>query len=414
MIKLVWNALLLAVIALSAAWLSNNPGIVRIQWIGYEIETSVAVVLVCALIVYAVFYGLLAKPVLLLKSKLSYWTGGDKRAQKLAQGKINREVNRYTLLGDGLTAIAAGDAETARYLQKSIAKAFADNPEKTLVFKAQLAECENNFSEALHFYEELAADPKTRLLGLRGQIRLYRMTGEPRKALALCEPLLADKKPYRWVLSDAFGLQTEEHKWTDALKTLDKAYGLGVVDRKTFKRVKASVLLESAKDQTDDAERTKLIFEAENTDETLAPAVLAAATVQARDGAPKKALSKLKRLWKTAPAWPVYEKYALLLTDTAPAAVLKAARELTAENERADINDLVLADASIKAGLPEQAKELAEKYLERNPSCKEALSVAAAACAALHDDASAAEYGKKAAEAVDCPCRRSESVLLRI
>lgn len=403
MIKIVWNALLLAAVALSAAWLSNNPGTVTIRWIGYEIETSVAVLLVCALTVYAVFYAFLAKPALLLKNKLSYWIGGDRRAERLARGKIEKEIARHTLLGDGMTALAAGDVETARKMRRSIDRAFADDPKKTLVFKAQLAEAENNAPEALRFYEELAAAPETRPLGLRGQIRLYGSTGETRKALALCEPLLNDGKPYLWVFSDAFALQVRDRQWTAALETLNKAQTLGAVDRKTARRVKAALLLEAAKEQTDADERKKLIAEAESADDAFPPAVLAAADVSARDGAVKKALSKLKRLWKTAPDLSVYKAYEALLPDRSPAAVLKAAQELTGENKAADINALVLSDASLKAGLPEQAKGLAEKYLENHPSSKEALLLAAAACAAMNDEQAAAGYGKKAENAPSAP-----------
>ena len=44
------------------------------------------------------------------------WLGADKRAQKIAKSKINKEVDRYTLLGKGLTALAAGDIAAAEKL----------------------------------------------------------------------------------------------------------------------------------------------------------------------------------------------------------------------------------------------------------------------------------------------------------
>lgn len=55
MIKIIWNAFLLGVIALAAAWLSNNPGSLRLEWIGYSVQTSVAVVIGTVIVVYAVF-----------------------------------------------------------------------------------------------------------------------------------------------------------------------------------------------------------------------------------------------------------------------------------------------------------------------------------------------------------------------
>ena len=116
MIKIIWNAFLLGIIALAAAWLSNNPGSLHLEWIGYSVQTSVAVVIGMVIIVYAVFYAFLAKPILLVTQKISYWLGADKRAQKIAKSKINKEVDRYTLLGKGLTALAAGDIAAAEKL----------------------------------------------------------------------------------------------------------------------------------------------------------------------------------------------------------------------------------------------------------------------------------------------------------
>ena len=83
MIKIIWNAFLLGVIALAAAWLSNNPGSLHLEWIGYSVQTSVAVVIGMVIIIYAVFYAFLAKPILLVTQKISYWLGADKRAQKI-------------------------------------------------------------------------------------------------------------------------------------------------------------------------------------------------------------------------------------------------------------------------------------------------------------------------------------------
>ena len=56
MIRILWNAFLLAVIALVAAWLSNNAGTVEIQWVGYRIKTSVGLLIGAAALGYFVFH----------------------------------------------------------------------------------------------------------------------------------------------------------------------------------------------------------------------------------------------------------------------------------------------------------------------------------------------------------------------
>ena len=85
MIRIVWNAFLLGLIALAAAWLSNNQGSVRVEWLGYSARTSVAVVIGTVVVLYAVFYAFLARPLLIATQKVAFWLGADKRAGKIAK-----------------------------------------------------------------------------------------------------------------------------------------------------------------------------------------------------------------------------------------------------------------------------------------------------------------------------------------
>lgn len=399
MIKIVWNAVLLAIIALSAAWLSNNPGSVQMDWLGWRVQTSVAVVIGVFVIGYAVFYAFLAKPLLLLKNKFLYWARADLRAEKMAKAKVGREIDRYTLLGKGLTALAAGDVETAKKLQKDIAKKFADDEVKTFVFNAQLAEAQNNTAQAMELYGKLADAPETRLLGMRGKIRLFRLNGAPEKALKACEELLNEKNPMPWTLTEAFELQVQEKQWEKAIATLEKANKLDLFDKKTFKHLKASVLLEQAVGTTDAAEKERLIFAAEETDDSLIQAVLTAAAINAEKGEIRKARNQLRKLWKTAPCWAVYEAYQALTPEKTALEAVTDLQDLLDENKDAEINALVMADASLKARLWGQAKGLLDKYLAIKPNSKRALLLMSEVAAANRDEKAAVEYGEKAAVA---------------
>jgi len=399
MIRIVWNAVLLAVIALIAAWLSNNPGFVQMDWLGWRVQTSVAVVIGVFVIGYAVFYAFLAKPLLLLKNKIVYWARADLRAQKMAKAKVSREVDRYTLLGKGLVALAAGDVAAAEKMQKDIVKKFADDEAKTFVFEAQLAEAKNDTAKAMELYGKLADAPETRLLGMRGKIRLFRLNGAPEKALQACEELLNEKNPMPWTVSEAFELQVHEKQWDKAIATLEKARKMDLFDKKTLKHLKASVLLEQSAETTDAAEKEKLIFEAEETDDSLIQAVLNAAALNAEKGEIRKARKQLCKLWKTAPCWAVYEAYQALTPEKPALEAVTDLQELLNENKDAEINALAMADASLKARLWGQAKGLLEKYLTVKPNSKRALLMMAEVAAANRDEKTAVEYGEKAAVA---------------
>lgn len=399
MIKVIWNAFLLGVIALAAAWLSNNPGVVRLEWIGYSVRTSVAVIIGTVVIVYAVFYVFLAKPLLLVTQKISYWTGADKRAQRMARSKIDKEIDRYTLLGEGLTALAAGDITAACRLSGRIRKEFAGEEGKIAFFEAQLAEEKNDTAEAMRLYDALAEKPETYLLGMRGKVRLCRLSGNLAKAAEVCTELLSLKNPPKWVLSEAFELQIHEKQWTRAIATLDKALKQELFDKPTALRLKASVLLEQSSETTDEAEKEKLIREAYDTDKTFVRAAVQTAELNIRKGQTKKARALLQKLWKISPSWAVYEVYLTLTDKEAPIEAVKDVEELIAGNPDAGINDLIFADCSLHARLWGQAKNAVQKYLEKHPESKRALMMAEEIAAYNQDEKAAEEYRVKAEKA---------------
>ena len=398
MIKIIWNAFLLGVIALAAAWLSNNPGSLKLEWIGYSVQTSVAVVIGSVIIIYAVFYAFLAKPILLVSQKISFWLGADKRAQKIAKSQITKEVDRYTLLGKGLTALAAGDIPAAEKLSGQIRKSFADDGTKITVFQAQLAEAKNNTAEAMRLYTALTEHPETYLLGMRGKIRLYRLTGNIAKALELCSELLTIKNPPSWLLSESFELQIQEKQWKQAIITLEKAYKQDLFDKLTAKRLKASVLLEQAAGMPEEVEREKLIRQAHETDETFVRAAIQTAELDVRAGQIKKARRLLQKLWRISPSWAVYEVYLTLTAKETPIEAVKDVEELMAENPKTAINDLIFADCSLKAHLWGQAKTAVHKYLLTHPDSKRALMIAEEIAAYNQDEKAAEEYRAKASE----------------
>lgn len=399
MIRIIWNALLLGVIALAASWLSNNPGSVRLEWIGYSVQTSVAVVIACVLIVYAVFYAFLAKPLLLISQKFSYWFGADKRAQKMAKSKIEKTIDSYTLLGKGLTALAAGDITAAEKLSGQIRKDFADDQTKIMVFEAQLAEAKKDTAEAMRLYNELSDNPDTYLLGMRGKVRLYRLMGNLEKALELCTELLSVKNTPRWVLSEAFELQIHEKQWSQAMTTLEKALKQNLFDKLTAKRLKASVLLEQAAEETDEAEKEQMIRAAYETDKTFVRAAVLTAEADIAKGQIKKARNLLQKLWRISPSWAVYEVYLSLTAKEQPIETVKDVEELMAQNPEAKINNLIFADCSLRARLWGQAKTAVGKYLDAYPESKRALMMAEEIAAYNQDEKAAEEYRARAEKA---------------
>lgn len=406
MIRILWNAFLLAVIALAAAWLSNHAGTVEMEWIGYRVKTSVGLLIGAAVTFYFIFHYCLAKPFGIIAAAFADRFASDARAERIAKKKIARAMDRYVLLTKGMIALEAGDVAEAEKMRRRIQKEFEDDPSKTTLFEARLAETQSRLNDAAALYAELAKDEKTRLLGMRGKIRLNRLTGNLAAALDACSVLLNEKNPPAWVISEAFELQIQEKRWDAAVATLEKGRKQGVFDKPTAKHLKACVLLEQANNTEDAEKKERLVRAAADADDTLMQAALMTAEYNIRKGQPRKARSALFDLWKKSPCTAVYETYLTLDPAASPIDIVKSVEELIAENPETPLNHLVLADCSFKARLWGQAKTSLEKYLEIFPDSKRALTLAAEIAENNRDEKAAAEYREKAAlAAAEAPYR---------
>ena len=56
--RAIWIFLLAAAIALLAAQLADQPGFVLVRWLGFEVETNIAAVIVLAFLFLLVFLGM--------------------------------------------------------------------------------------------------------------------------------------------------------------------------------------------------------------------------------------------------------------------------------------------------------------------------------------------------------------------
>lgn len=407
MIKIIWNAFLLGVITLCAAWLSNHAGYVEMEWIGYRIQTSVAVLIGAGVLLYFIFHYCLVTPVSIVASAVSARFASDARAERIAKGKVARAMDRYVLLAAGMTALESGDVAAAENMQKQIHKKFEDDRYKTALFDARLAEEQGKLPEALDLYAKLSQNPETRLFGMRGVVRLNRLTGDTAQALEACTSLLDEKNPPVWVISEAFELQAHEKRWDAALATLEKGRKRGVFDKPTARRLKACILLEQSECAGDPEVRERLIREAADTDSSLIQAVLSAAECDIGRGNLRKARSVLKDLWKKSPCFAVYEMYQASFPDATPLDAVRNVEELISVAPDAALNGLVLADASFKAHLWGQAKTEVEKYLQSFPDSKRGLVLAGDIAEACRDEKAAAEYRERAAVQSDVSYRCS-------
>ena len=147
----------LAIIVAAAIWLAEQPGEVRIDWLGWRIETSAAVLL---LIVLALAW--------VLAVLRGVWKWLRRAPGRFVEARRERRREEgYEALGRGLAAVAAGDAQEARRFARK-ASTLLDEPPLTRLLTAQAAQLGGDEKEAARQFQAMRDDPATEFVGLRG------------------------------------------------------------------------------------------------------------------------------------------------------------------------------------------------------------------------------------------------------
>ena len=138
MIKLIWNAFLLCVIAVAAVWLANNPGFVRVDWLGYRVETTASVALTIIVVVGLVYHYFIVRPLFWISGKIKVFFEGRRVGRKVALSQVRKETEKYVLLDRATSCLSSGDLKTAKKLRRKLDKLFDGDKEKLLPFEAKL------------------------------------------------------------------------------------------------------------------------------------------------------------------------------------------------------------------------------------------------------------------------------------
>ncbi|MBM3534608.1 MAG: heme biosynthesis protein HemY [Alphaproteobacteria bacterium] len=337
----------LALIVAVAIWLAEQPGEVRIDWMGWRVETSAAIL---ALLVLALVW------VLAVLRGMWLWL---RRApgQFVEARRERRREEGYEALGRGLAAVAAGDASEARRLARK-ASNLLDEPPLTRLLSAQAAQLGGDEVEAERQFEAMRADPATEFIGLRGLLAKALRDGDRERALALAERALELKPGLPWLLKQTFSLQAEAGKWRAAMGTLADAAGRGAVTKEVARRARTAMLTARAEETDDPGEAKHLLIEAVDLSPCFAPAAVGLAHRHATAGAQRKAIKALERAWSAAPHPDLMRAWIALKVDASALDRLRWLQRLTQTHADNRESRLALAEASLDAQLWGEARRL--------------------------------------------------------
>ncbi|MEQ1888920.1 MAG: heme biosynthesis HemY N-terminal domain-containing protein [Alphaproteobacteria bacterium] len=340
---------IVASIAVLVAWLADHPGQLVLDWQGYRIETSFAVLLAIG----AGLYGLLRAP---------FWIHSRWRG---ARGQLVRHRNGLEALTRGMTAIAAGDAGAANRYAARADRLLAGAP-LSLLMQAQAAELRKDELAARNYFQTMLIAPETEFLGLRGLLGQAMRQGDMDYAARLVDRAMRLHPKSPWLIRNKFEIECATGAWPQARETLGRAARTKLITREQRNRrqgILAFAQACQALEQGADAQALGSAQEALKGAPDLIPAAVLSARLLAASGKPDKAARVLEKCWALNPHPDLSETFGSLVPDEKPAQRLIRMRRLIAANPEHLESRLLGAATALAVGETARARELLKSLM---------------------------------------------------
>ncbi|MGP0094864.1 MAG: heme biosynthesis HemY N-terminal domain-containing protein [Xanthobacteraceae bacterium] len=299
MLRIIFFLIVIGMVALGAAWFADRPGEVALNWQGWQIETSLTVVLAALLAVIG-----------LTMVGTAVW---------LALGRIparrreRRNLRSYQAVSRGLVAIGAGDANEARKFA-DIANKLAPGDPLVLLLSAQTAQMKGDRHAAEGAFRRMAVQADTKLLGLRGLFVEAQRRADMVAARGYAEEAAKTAPGLSWAGRAVLEFRCAAGDWVGALSALERNAQAGLVDRAAYRRRRAVLMTAQALalEKTDQERAKTLALEAVKLEPTLVPAAVLAGRRLAESGDLRGASRIIERAWKANPHPDLADTYANL------------------------------------------------------------------------------------------------------
>ncbi len=340
--------LMVGVLIAAAVFLADRPGRVDVVWQGWQLETSVGVLIAAAV--------LAALLVWLLFSILSLIITGPRRV--LRGRRVRRRRAGYRALTQGMVAVAAGDAQEGQRCAKRADLLLAD-PTLTLLLSAQAAQLDGDEGAAKRFFTAMLERRETEFLGLRGLLNQALSVGDRRAALQYAERAMALRPGTQWVALSRFDLEAREGQWEAARQTLVQLTKRRLISRERARHYRGVILYELSRTAVAAGDRRRalaLAGEAQGMTKDLAGPAAHHARLLLRERKGGRAAKAVERAWRTAAHPELAQVYTAIYEGEPPLARVKSFERLAAQNPAARESHVALAEAALEAQLWGEAR----------------------------------------------------------
>ena len=341
--RLVFWAVAIAALIAAATWLADNPGSATLEWRGWRVDSTVAVLVgvVAAIAVAAAIIYRAARAVWRVPGRLLAWR------------RLARREKGYRVLTRGLVAVAAGEAEEARKLASRAEKLLGDPP-LTKLLTAQTAQLIGDEAAARKHFADMLEQPETAFLGLRGLILASREEGDEAAALDYARRAYALRPKTPWAATTLLDLQIRRNLWREALTTLEAAVRHGIFTGEDGRRRRVVVLL-ACSGAAGEAGEAKAALDfarrAGGLDPDFLPATLRQAGLLIGGGRRRQATRLIQDAWAHTPHPELARLYLTIHGEDDAIARMRRIERLAAHNAAHAESHLALAAAAVEAGL---------------------------------------------------------------
>ncbi|MBT4879978.1 MAG: tetratricopeptide repeat protein [Alphaproteobacteria bacterium] len=347
----------LGLIAAVAVWIASNPGMVSVQWLGYQMDTSVGV-LISGVLALMLVFGLF---IWLLKSLIKF-------PSTVSLAYRSRQLKKAldALVEGGIAFIAGDEKETLKQAQRmNITRATAIYG---LWFQARLAVRAGNREEAMALFTRMGQMPEGEFMSLRGFTKLALLEGKKATALQYAEKAYAIYPTSPWVLKTLFHLYLEKKSFDRAELMLDQWKARKGKEKDLKNDLKSSLYFEKAQQENMSLD-SKLDLLGAGFD--LAPQNASLAEAYAKclqdSSKSKKAQKVLEKCWELSQDYNVAQAYISLAPVGRSIEQYTLAQKLMALTPASKFANIIIAEAALKAKLWGEARA----HLKKIPSVQE-------------------------------------------
>lgn len=354
--------LLLAAATAAGAFFAGRPGKVEIVWQGWQVDTSVAVLVAAVALV-----ALIAAMLVLAAGAL----------RRLPRNFRRRRAARRRRSGDaaltrGLVALAAGEAAEARRYAERAAALLGGAP-LALLLAAEAATRQGDAAAARQAYAGLLERPETEFLGLRGLIGQALRGGDDGAARQLAERARLLRPESRWLADSLMVLQARNGNWQAAWDTLVSAMRRRALPPERARHHRGVLLYElsrAAEAGGEVRQATALAARAQAGAPDLAPLACHHVRLLIGQGRRRAAAKAIERAWRSAAHPDLARLYLDLHPDAGPLARAAALQRLAGRNPESAESRLAIAEAALAARLWGEARRQLNLVAASAPSAQ--------------------------------------------